>query len=77
MEKQFYKSKTIIIAFIMLVLLFVEFFFPNVLPLVTIENKLNQIFVGDDQITGFNWGALFSLLSMIALRFVTKKPIKK
>ena len=77
-QKQFWKSKTIVIAILMLILLFVNFFFPGILPLGTIEEKLNQIFVSDDgQIIDFNWGAFFSLLSMLALRFVTKKGVEK
>jgi uncharacterized membrane protein (GlpM family) len=78
-QKHFWKSRTIVIAVIMLVLLFVNFFFPGILPLQQIEESLNQIFIAssDDQITNFNWGAFFSLLSMIALRFVTRKPVKR
>jgi divalent metal cation (Fe/Co/Zn/Cd) transporter len=75
-EKKFYKSKTLIIATIGLILLFVNFFYPDVLPLDQINNKLNDLFLGSgDQVEGLNWGALFSIISMIALRFVTKKEL--
>lgn len=76
--KPFYRSKTLIVSTILLILLFVDFFAPGFLPLPEIEKNLDNVFVSgnDGLVTKFNWGALFSIVSMIVLRFMTKDKVQ-
>lgn len=77
-NKPFYKSKTLIVATIMLVLLFVDYYFPNVLPLQQVEQGLDNTILGDNSnhVNGINWGAFFSIISMITLRILSNKGIR-
>ena len=74
--KPFWKSKTVISAAIMLLTFILDAAFQLGIS-DTIDSQLNNIFhvneAGD--ITKINWAALITLVSMLSLRFISKKPV--
>lgn len=74
--KKFWKSKTVISSAIMMVTFILDASFQLGIS-DTIDSQLNAIFLTDaaGEITKINWSALITLFSMLALRFVTKKPL--
>lgn len=73
--KKIYLSKTIIAAVIGIVTLIIDAAY-NLGISETVDQQLNSIFITEgEQITRVNFPALLSLLSMILLRLVTKKPV--
>lgn len=74
--KPFWKSKTVISAAIMLLTFIVDAAFQLGIS-DTIDSQLNAIFSTNEagEIVKINWSALITLASMLALRFVSKKPV--
>lgn len=73
--KKIYLSKTIIAAVIGIVTLIIDAAY-NLGISETVDQQLNSIFITEgEQVTRVNFPALLSLLSMILLRLVTKKPV--
>jgi len=69
--KPFWKSKTIVFAFIGLVAILVDFFFGwGIEPQIT--NGIDKVFSSEGgQLTGVNWLALFSLIYAIYMRIIS------
>ena len=74
--KPFYKSKTVITAVIMFVSFIVDAAFSLGIS-DTIDTQLSAIFSADEagNITKVNFSALFTLVSMLTLRLMTKRPV--
>jgi hypothetical protein len=75
--KPFWKSKTVITAAIMLITFIADAAFQLGIS-DTIDSQLNSIFIVNEagEITKMNWAALLSLASMLAMRFITKTPLR-
>jgi amino acid permease len=74
--KPFYKSKTVITAVIMFVSFVIDAAFSLGIS-DTIDTQLSAIFTADEagNITKINFSALFTLVSMLTLRLMTKQPV--
>jgi hypothetical protein len=74
--KKFWKSKTVLSAAIMLLTFVLDAAFQLGIS-DTVDSQLNALFHINEagEVVKINWAALITLLSMLALRFATKKPI--
>lgn len=73
--KPFWKSRTIIFAFIAFVAIFLDFTLGFDIGQ-TINESLNSIFIVDgDEISGVNWIAAITLVGTIFMRIITSKPV--
>jgi len=78
MQKAWYKSKTILIAFFAFLFLVLDAAFGWNLTATANEN-LQNIFVSDPvtgEVVKVNFVALFTLVWAVVMRFITKVPIK-
>lgn len=74
--KKFWKSKTVLSAAIMLLTFVLDTAF-NLGISETVDSQLNALFHINEagEIIKINWTALITLLSMLSMRFITKKPV--
>lgn len=74
--KKFWKSKTVLSAAIMLLTFVLDAAFQLGIS-DTVDSQLNALFHMNEagEVTKINWAALITLLSMLALRFATKRPV--
>lgn len=74
--KKFWKSKTVLSAAIMLLTFVLDSAY-NLGISETVDSQLNALFHINEsgEVTKINWTALITLLSMLSLRFITKKPV--
>jgi hypothetical protein len=74
--KKFWKSKTVLSSAIMLLTFVLDTAFQLGIS-ETVDSQLNSLFHINEagEVIKINWTALITLLSMLSLRFITKKPI--